>query len=435
MERVEIPRKEILPRILTEARNRQLLSGLRKGNMRKPTAVTKHRDPSREWAPLTLTKAAARYIEVRAAHLSKGRIKTITIAIRTLARILGDKVLGALTLTDLETFQSKARQRGQAPATINTELSALRVILRRANLWHHFAHSYKPLPLQKQIGRAATAAEQLELFRVADRPRTRDTFHAAQLAFLEGMRSCEIRALTWKNVDLPGYTLHITRSKTPAGHRSIVLNATVHQMLSDRFRHALSNGAAEPEHFVFPAVNSHGQVTDPTRPRSVFASWIGIAKQAGVPGLRLHDGRHTAVTTLAEAGIPDQIIMAHVGHVDPAMLAHYSHIRRAAMTAAAEALEPRRMPPAHQTTQEESQKWISPSGSSPEAKPGNQLSSTAPHSMTKSRSSTARSGSPKKTAQSVSGSLHAKQTKATASKQSSSHRPRTLHSMKQSARR
>ena len=53
-----------------------------------------------------------------------------------------------------------------------------------------------------------------------------------------------------------------------------------------------------------------------------------------------HDLRHTAVTTMAEKGLPDLTIMAQVGHVAPQMLKHYSHIRRQALNTAAAALEP-----------------------------------------------------------------------------------------------
>ena len=56
--------------------------------------------------------------------------------------------------------------------------------------------------------------------------------------------------------------------------------------------------------------------------------------------VRFHDLRHTAVTVMAEKGLPDQTIMAQVGHISPEMLRHYSPIRRQALNAAAAALEP-----------------------------------------------------------------------------------------------
>jgi len=60
------------------------------------------------------------------------------------------------------------------------------------------------------------------------------------------------------------------------------------------------------------------------------------------PGIkaRFHDLRHTAVTMMAEKGLPDLTIMAQFGHVSPAMMKTYSHIRRQALNQAAAALEP-----------------------------------------------------------------------------------------------
>jgi Phage integrase family len=65
-----------------------------------------------------------------------------------------------------------------------------------------------------------------------------------------------------------------------------------------------------------------------------------VRKAAGLPRVRFHDGRHTAITTLAEKGLPDWVIQAQVGHVAPEMMKTYSHIRRQALNQAADALEP-----------------------------------------------------------------------------------------------
>jgi hypothetical protein len=61
---------------------------------------------------------------------------------------------------------------------------------------------------------------------------------------------------------------------------------------------------------------------------------------AGLDHVRFHDGRHTALTRLAEKGQPDWVIQAQMGHVSPAMMRTYSHIRRKALDEAAAALEP-----------------------------------------------------------------------------------------------
>ena len=92
------------------------------------------------------------------------------------------------------------------------------------------------------------------------------------------------------------------------------------------------------------------QRINPTKPMSSWrTAWRSILKAAGLKGVRFHDGRHTAITTLAEKGLPDWVIQAQVGHVDPQMMKTYSHIRRKALNEAAAALEPN---PTHQAENE-----------------------------------------------------------------------------------
>src|ERR1044072_9516512 len=69
-------------------------------------------------------------------------------------------------------------------------------------------------------------------------------------------------------------------------------------------------------------------------------AWRNIRKAAGLSHVRFHDGRHTAITTLAEKGLPDWVIQAQVGQVAPEMMKTYSYIRREALNDAAAALEP-----------------------------------------------------------------------------------------------
>jgi hypothetical protein len=78
--------------------------------------------------------------------------------------------------------------------------------------------------------------------------------------------------------------------------------------------------------------------------RSWRTAWRSIRKAAGLTDVRFHDGRHTAITTLAEKGLPDWVIQAQVGHVAPQMMKTYSHIRREALNHAAAALEPAAAP-------------------------------------------------------------------------------------------
>ena len=55
-------------------------------------------------------------------------------------------------------------------------------------------------------------------------------------------------------------------------------------------------------------------------------------------GLRFHDLRHTAISALAKAAVPDRVIMDLAGHVSLRMLRRYSHIQLEAKRATIRAL-------------------------------------------------------------------------------------------------
>jgi integrase len=75
--------------------------------------------------------------------------------------------------------------------------------------------------------------------------------------------------------------------------------------------------------------------------RTWRTAWRSLTEKAGLPGFRFHDLRHNCVTKLAEAGAPEETIMAIAGHVDRKMLDHYSHIRLEARRKAVVLLDPK----------------------------------------------------------------------------------------------
>jgi integrase len=54
--------------------------------------------------------------------------------------------------------------------------------------------------------------------------------------------------------------------------------------------------------------------------------------------LSFHSLRHTAVSLLKDAGVPDAVVMALVGHNSAAMSQRYTHVGRDALARAAQSL-------------------------------------------------------------------------------------------------
>ena len=172
------------------------------------------------------------------------------------------------------------------------------------------------------------------------RPAWLYAYVATTLSFYCGLRACEIKALRWRDVQSENALIEVRRSKTPAGWRSPTLNATCQHVLRSLHDQAATLSFTKPDHFVFPW-HGRSKNIDPTRGMTSWrTAWHSIRKAAGLTDVRFHDGRHTAITTLAEKGLPDWVIQAQVGQVAPQMMKTYSHIRREALNQAAAALEP-----------------------------------------------------------------------------------------------
>lgn len=299
---------------------------------------------SKQLASLCLDDAIETYISIRNPQVSKRMVSYWREQSRPLIKASAFRSLPLKKIRPIHIaeYQSERLAAGRAPKTINGEVSVLRQLLKHAKLWYQFADEYKPIRnTRPPAGRALTSEELERLFTIA---RTRSdwtyAYTAATLAFFCGMRACEIKGLQWKDIDFENANLRIRRSKTPAGWRSPSLNNICLTALADLRASVAELGLVLPDHYVFPW---HGrqQMIDPTKPMTSWRSaWRSILKKAGLVGVRFHDGRHTVVTTLAENGIPDWVIQAQVGHVDPQMMKTYSHIRREALKNAALVLEP-----------------------------------------------------------------------------------------------
>lgn len=64
----------------------------------------------------------------------------------------------------------------------------------------------------------------------------------------------------------------------------------------------------------------------PINYRADWQVWKDYLKLAGVPEGRVHDGRHTAATTLLLLGIDPRVVMEILGWSQVSMLTRYQHV-------------------------------------------------------------------------------------------------------------
>ena len=294
--------------------------------------------------PPLFSLAATDWLKTRTG-IAPATERSYKLAITQLTRDFGKQLLCDLSGEDLAAFQTRRKRDGVSNRTVNLEMGVLRSILRRYRMWEAIAADVDFLKESASPGRALTQEEETALLDAASKSRCRSLYPVIMLAINTGMRTSEIRGLTWGQVDFFANTLIVGKSKTVAGTgRMIPLNSRAVAVLTHW--HGLFP-EVQPDHHVFPhekyglAGNDRKQCAYeviPTEPMHRWkVAWESARKKANV-SCRFHDLRHTFISRLAESHASDSTVMALAGHVSRAMMERYSHIRMEAKRKAVDTL-------------------------------------------------------------------------------------------------
>jgi len=145
------------------------------------------------------------------------------------------------------------------------------------------------------------------------------------LVFTTGMRRGELAGLRWQDIDLVAGTATVTQTrqvlggevitgtpKTRAGSRTVTLDSwTIDEL-------ARAKDAQEQAARILGYWSSELVATDldgrAVHPDALLKRFRRALRAAGLPEIRLHDGRHTYVAYALENGVSVHIVAARVGH-------------------------------------------------------------------------------------------------------------------------
>lgn len=310
----------------------------------------------------TFKDASAGWLELKKPTLSPKSHRIEQTNLGHLVPIFGHKLLSEITPEDVGRYQQlrlkeKIRRSGDvftSPKTVNLEVGTLRSILRRHRLWAQLQPDVRMLKTRDDIGKALTADEERRLLDACASSRSRSLLPAVLVSLNTGLRSEELRLLTWKQVDLSNRTVRVGKSKTEAGTgRTVPLNNRAMEIMkfwAEQFP------AREPNDYVFPSErygaggDSFGQVVfdiDPKKPIGPFKDAWDTARAAARVQVRFHDLRHTFVTRMLEGGVPLSVVASLLGW-SPAttarMAKRYGHIGQLAQRQAVAILDSNQIP-------------------------------------------------------------------------------------------
>lgn len=171
-----------------------------------------------------------------------------------------------------------------------------------------------------------------------------------RVVLLRGLRRGEVCGLRWEDLDLDARRARIAQEvlqlggrivvdtpKTRAGERFVSLDADTVDLLkahrTAQKRERLAWGEAYRDHgLVFCREDG-----SPMPPDRVTQHFKRIARDAGLPVIRLHEARHTAASLALEAGLDTKLVSDQLGHSTTRITSDlYQHVRPAVHDDAAE---------------------------------------------------------------------------------------------------
>lgn len=150
-----------------------------------------------------------------------------------------------------------------------------------------------------------------------------------------------MRGIRLGDINLYSRVLHIRREHAKNRHRirTIPMHDEAVWATNRLMERARALGAMSPHHHLMPfrVTPTSWDLDQPMSNSGIRKPWDAVRQAACVPWLRIHDLRHTAITRMAEAGVPIPVILSMAGHISTRMQQHYTSVSEFAKRRAVEA--------------------------------------------------------------------------------------------------
>ena len=326
-----------------------------KGNPQRVRKILSEflRDHFGEELPFATTRDfVAPWLAARKAETSPATFRRYEEVTAKFLAFLGAKAqapLEEVAKTQILAFR-EALAATSAPATVNTALKIIRRIFRSARLDGYLlsdpAEGVKTIKNHSTLERRPFTIDELK--RVLDVAGD-EWAGLIKFGLYTGQRLGDLAALTWTQIDLERDEIALTTRKT--GKRLLIpIAAPLREHLLTLEIGDNSRGPVHPNAFeILHAQNGRvGTLSNQfsellvdaglREPRNHKSRGIGRNARRGGIDLSFHSLRHTAVSLLKDAGVPDAVVQALVGHESAAMSHRYTHVGKDALTRAAKTL-------------------------------------------------------------------------------------------------
>nr|MBN1230156.1 tyrosine-type recombinase/integrase [Anaerolineae bacterium] len=249
-----------------------------------------------------------------------------------------DQPLETIRRSECLKFIEHQDRQGYARATINRRLATLSSLFEELQLLDPVQfprNPINPLRRQKLAGRHSQSLYRKQAQRIPDvipdaalhtfftvLPTWRDKT-IVLLMWMSCLRVGEVVAIRFEDIECSHKTIQITNPKG-GWPRTVYMNdltfASLNRYLDEERRDLFPE---EPALFVAFKGRAQGH---PLSVNAIQKSIAYYSKRSGLPHLHPHQFRHTGITQLIQAGMPEPAVRKLVGHHHPASLLPYLHL-------------------------------------------------------------------------------------------------------------
>jgi integrase len=230
---------------------------------------------------------------------------------------------GSMKLSEIErhhiqSFISRLRREGLAPATCDRYLAMLSGVLRLACDWGYLRENpAKGIPMfnvDNKVENYLSDEEMARLMQVLKTDENRVVSSLLLFLLTTGARLNEAQMIKWEDVDLDNRVWRIPATNSKSKRvRSVPLN--------DMAIEALKENQSD-DGYVFRSPRGDGKQPY----NNIHKSWYRIRNKAGLPHLRAHDLRHSHASLLINSGRSLYEVQKILGHSTPIMTQRYAHL-------------------------------------------------------------------------------------------------------------
>ena len=290
------------------------------------------------------------WLATKKAEISPATQSFYTKAVEKFSTFLGSVAegdIGEITREHILAFRNHESEQ-YAPKTVNHDLKAVRMVFLAAKRDSLIADN--PAEDVKTVSQRGTQRSRrpFSLDEIRAVLSVADPEWKSMILFglYTGARLSDVACLTWQNVDLVSKEVRYVARKTSktlilplAGALAEHVESLPAADVADAPLHPKAFSIVEKQgksgHLSnqFADLLSQAGLREKQSHRKTHGKGSGIG--SGQVGLSCHCLRHTAVTLLKEAGIPQAVVMELVGHDSEEMSQHYTRVGREALSGAA----------------------------------------------------------------------------------------------------